>query len=72
MFGHYYFYIRVLKQSLVAAKTLQKKNSMKYARKERGHYTGKSPKQGLASAENQNVNAPEGLDSLYHRLDEIN
>ena len=33
---------------------------MKYGRKERGHYRGKSPKQGLISAKDLLIELPEG------------
>ena len=42
---------------------------MKYERKERGYYRGKSPKQGLTRAKNLVIEHPEGRESPYHRLD---
>ena len=42
---------------------------MKYGRKERGHYRGESPKQGLISAKDLPIELPEGCESPYHRLD---
>ena len=41
---------------------------MKYERKERGHYNGKSSKQGLSSANDLPIELPEGRESPYHRL----
>ena len=41
---------------------------MKYERKEHGHYKGKSPKQGLTSAEDLTMELREGRESPYHRL----
>ena len=38
-------------------------------RKEREHYKGESPKQGLTNAKDPHLEHPEGRESLYHRLD---
>ena len=43
---------------------------MKYGRKERGHYKGKSPKQGQTNAEDLAMELPEGRESSYHRFDQ--
>ena len=42
---------------------------MKYRRKERGHYSGESPKRGLISVKDLPIEFPEGCESPYHRLD---
>ena len=46
-------------------------NSIKYGRKERGHYKGGggSPKQGLTSAKDLTIELPKERESTYHRLD---
>ena len=36
---------------------------MKYGRKDRGHYKGKSPKQGLTSAKDPTIELPEGANN---------
>ena len=41
---------------------------MKYGRKERGHYKGGSPKQGLTNAKDLPIELPEGRKSPYHRF----
>ena len=38
-------------------------------RKERGHYKGKSPKQGLTSAKDLSIELPEERESPYYKLD---
>ena len=45
---------------------------MKYGRKEREHYKGKSLKQSLTSAEDLTIELPVGRESPYHRLDQPN
>ena len=42
---------------------------MKNERKERGHYKGECPKQGLTSADDITIELPEGRESPYYRLD---
>ena len=43
---------------------------MKYGRKERGHYKGKNPKQGLTTAaKDLTIELPEGRESPCHKLD---
>ena len=44
---------------------------MKYVRKIRGHYKGKSTKQGLTSAKDSAIELPEGHESPNHTLDKL-
>ena len=48
---------------------IMQESSKKSGRKERWHYKGKSPKQGITRAKDLTIELPEGRDYPYHILD---